>query len=105
MVVVRAVTSSRTTEAPRQPDVADDEPMYWTIRDIEHHCRVSRATAWRLVRSDDFPTPIVLGVKTIRWRRNEVVTFVERHRDNCRYAAEMRVVRAATFVARSARRR
>lgn len=88
-----------------QPEAANTEPIYWTIRDIEHHCRVSRATAWRLVRSPDFPAPIVLGSKTIRWRRDEVIRFVDQRRHGDRYGVENRKVNAAAFTSRTVRPR
>ncbi len=60
---------------------------YWDIDDIQFHCRIGRTTAWRLVRSNTFPAPVVLGPKSLVWPREEVVTFMEARRQSDHYAA------------------
>lgn len=89
-------------EATTDPSHAD----YWNIRDIQFSCRVSRSTAWRMVREDDFPSPIVYGTRLVVWPRAEVIEFLERRRDPHHYAvADTKDRTATTFTARSVRRR
>jgi len=61
-------------------------PEYWDIRDIQFQCRVSRSTAWRMVRESEFPEPVVYGKKCVLWPREEVVRFLEGRRDPGHYA-------------------
>lgn len=89
----------------------EEAPAFWSIRDIQFHCRIARATAWRLVRSDGFPAPIVIGSKTVRWQRDEVLAFVDAKRDEDHYSVPVKPVpagttpRVAPFVARRVRGR
>ena len=66
----------------------DDDPeaaAYWDIRDIQFHCRIGRSTAWRLVREECFPAPILCGKRTVLWPRGEVMAFLEGRRDPGHY--------------------
>jgi predicted DNA-binding transcriptional regulator AlpA len=84
----------------------DARPVYWAIRDIQFHCRVSRSTAWRLVRSPGFPRAAVLSPKTVRWRRDEVEAFVDARRESAQNSApEAPPVEATAYVARPVRAR
>jgi len=82
---------------------------YWDIDDVQFHCRVSRSTAWRLVRSDGFPPPAVFGRRVV-WPRAEVVIFMEDRRVPNYYAdrdqrAGVTDGRAPAFTSRQVRRR
>ena len=75
---------------PGEPVPAHDatqQRTYWGIADIEHQCRISRSTAWRLVRREGFPAPVVLTRRCLMWPRGEVIDFIERHRDPMHYVA------------------
>ena len=87
-------------------ELAPSGSTYWGIADLEYHCRVSRKTAWRLVRSPGFPAPVVLGRRVV-WPRGEVLAFIEDKRDPDRYTTEpARPARAhAPFSTREVRRR
>ncbi len=62
------------------------EALYWDIEDIQYHCRISRTTAWRLVRNEEqFPSPVVLGPRSIVWPQREVVAFFEARRRPSHY--------------------
>src|SRR5688572_15921269 len=54
--------------------------LYWDIQDIQFHGRLSRTTAWRLVREQGFPAPVVLGPRNLTWPRQEVISFLEARR-------------------------
>lgn len=86
--------------------LAPSGSTYWGIADLEYHCRVSRKTAWRLVRTAGFPAPVVLG-RRVLWPRDEVLTFIEERRDPYHYATELPpTTRAhAPFSTREVRRR
>ena len=50
---------------------------------VAKRLNVSRPTLWRMRKSmSDFPKPIVISVKTIRFDEREVNAFIERHRAN-----------------------
>ena len=57
-----------------------DETVLWSISDIQSNCRISRSSAWRMVRGVGFPEPVALGRRRICWMREEVVAFMETHR-------------------------
>src|SRR5947209_8482370 len=63
----------------------DRQPEYWDVRDIQFHCRMGRSTAWRLVRENGFPAPVVHGKRCILWPRSEVIAFLERRRSEEHY--------------------
>lgn len=84
-----------------------DAAAYWDIRDIQFHCRMGRSTAWRLVRADGFPAPVLCGKRTVLWPRGEVMVFLEGRRDPGHYRSEPAPAPAtrAPFVARAVRHR
>ena len=61
---------------------------YWSIDDIRLECGVSLSSAWRLVRREGFPAPVVLGPKLIRWRRTDVLRFIDDLAAPGRYASK-----------------
>src|SRR6266545_5958009 len=71
--------------AARGPRDSTSDAAYWDINDIQFHCRIGRSTAWRLVRDDGFPPPIVLGKRSVLWPRNEVLDFIESRRKPYHY--------------------
>src|SRR4051794_35091775 len=83
----------------------ESEPVYWDIDDVQFHCRIGRSTAWRLVREEGFPAPIVLGRRTLVWPRVEVITFVEDRRDPSHYSADSSDSQPIGFTIRANRRR
>ncbi len=82
---------------------------YWDIDDLQFHCRIGRSTAWRLVRRDDFPSPIVFNPRGVLWPREEVIVFMEQHREPDHYRsgdrAEAPRRREPVFSSRPTRRR
>ena len=81
------------------------EPAYWDIDDVQFHCRIGRSTAWRLVREEGFPAPIVLGKRSLVWPRAEVIAFVEDKRDPSHYTTASATNPPARFTVRANRRR
>lgn len=79
---------SNGAENPAVQDLSAAE--YWNVRDIQFHCRIGRSTAWRLVREDGFPAPILYGKRCVLWPRAEVMAFLEERRDPEHYAPAAR---------------
>ena len=80
---------------------------YWSIEDIRLECAISLSSAWRLVRREGFPAPVVLGPKLIRWRRTEVIRFIDGLEAPDRYDATREAAVAGTsptYTARAVRR-
>ena len=48
-----------------------------TRDDVLDLLTVTRATLYRLMKSDGFPRPIKLGEQTLRWNRLEIDTWLE----------------------------
>ncbi len=95
--------------AARAPNEdARQQSAFWDISDIQFHCRISRSTAWRLVRTEGFPPPAVLGKRSVIWPRGEVLDFVESRRESKHYGLPMPVddsTAPATFTVRTIRAR
>src|SRR3954451_12554829 len=83
----------------------ESEPVYWDIDDLQFHCRIGRSTAWRLVREDGFPPPVVLGRRTLLWPRAEVISFVEEKREPTHYLSVAPSSLSSGFTVRPNRRR
>src|SRR4051794_39034241 len=82
----------------------ESEPVYWDIDDVQFHCRIGRSTAWRLVRQEGFPPPVVLGRRTLLWPRAEVISFVENKRNPEHYGASQPEESRPIFTVRASRR-
>ncbi|WP_366107850.1 AlpA family phage regulatory protein [uncultured Brevundimonas sp.] len=49
-----------------------------------------RSTLWRAVKASTFPSPLILGPRSIRWRSDEVDTWInERPRRTYKASAQM----------------
>lgn len=84
------------------------ESTYWDIEDVQFHCRLGRSTAWRLVRRDDFPSPVIFSPRGVMWPREEVIEFMERRRDPDHYRGkDVQATREGdqAFASRPVRRR
>jgi predicted DNA-binding transcriptional regulator AlpA len=92
-------------EARSSARTRDRNPVYWDIDDVQFHCRIGRSTAWRLVRDAGFPSPVVLGRRTVLWPRDEVLAFVEDKRDPDHYGSDQAESRPPSFTVRPSRRR
>lgn len=47
-----------------------------TRRDVEKWCQIARTTIYRLMRADQFPEPIRIGPRAVRWLRSEVEAWL-----------------------------
>jgi predicted DNA-binding transcriptional regulator AlpA len=65
------------------------EPDFWSIHDIQFHCRIGRTRAWQLVHESAFPAPVAIGARRI-WPRLEVLAYLH----GCRKPPETQAPRA-----------
>ena len=47
-----------------------------TRRDVEKWCQIARTTIYRLMRAGQFPEPIRIGPRAVRWLRSEVEAWL-----------------------------
>lgn len=47
-------------------------------QEVEDYCQIGRSTIYRLMRSGQFPSPIRIGPRAVRWRASEIQEFVSR---------------------------
>ncbi len=53
--------------------------MYKMLKrdEVEEICKISRSAIYRLMREADFPEPIRVGQRAVRWRESEVKDFLD----------------------------
>ena len=108
--VRRAQRNGMGVSAEREVNGTPIAAEFWNIKDIQFHCRIGRSTAWRLVREEGFPAPILYGKRCVLWPRAEIMEFLEARRDPAHYEGQPRLVRspaqpAPVFATRPVRRR
>ena len=47
-----------------------------TRRDVEKRCRIARTTIYRLMRVGQFPEPIRIGPRAVRWSQREIEAWL-----------------------------
>ncbi len=47
-----------------------------TRRDIEKRCQIARTTIYRLMRAGQFPEPIKIGPRAVRWPQSEIEAWL-----------------------------
>lgn len=70
-------TPPRFEEA--QPDYAPGENIeqLYTRNDVMLICRLSKSSLRRLVLSGEFPPPLNISNRVVRWRRSDILTWQE----------------------------
>lgn len=53
------------------------------LREVLHICGMSRTSLYRVMKAHEFPTPVKLSARSIGWRQDEVLEWVE-NRSNSR---------------------
>ena len=48
-----------------------------TRQEVEKRCRIARTTIYRLMRAGQFPEPIKIGPRAVRWPESEITSWVE----------------------------
>ena len=54
------------------------EPLLLRRQEVETLCGVSRAFIYKHMRAGTFPKAVRLGSKTVRWRRAEILAWLDR---------------------------
>ena len=44
--------------------------------EVERRCQISRSTIYRLMRLGQFPEPIRIGPRAVRWSRREIEAYL-----------------------------
>ena len=47
-------------------------------QEVEDYCQIGRSTIYRLMRLGQFPSPIRIGPRAVRWRASELQEFVSK---------------------------
>ena len=47
-----------------------------TRREVESLCRIGRSALYRNMRQGDFPLPIKIGPRAVRWRESEIEAYL-----------------------------
>ena len=45
--------------------------------DVEKRCQISRSAIYRLMRTGQFPEPIRIGPRAVRWPESEIEAWLE----------------------------
>lgn len=45
-------------------------------QEVEAYCQIGRSTIYRLMRSGQFPTPIRIGLRAVRWRASDIEEYL-----------------------------
>lgn len=53
-------------------------PQLLSIRDVCAKVGVCRSTVYARMAERKFPTPLKIGVRTVRWRADEIDAFIDR---------------------------
>jgi excisionase family DNA binding protein len=53
-------------------------PDLMTVKQVAHQLHVSPRTIWRYVARKQFPAPLRLSRARVRWRRDDIHTYLER---------------------------
>lgn len=66
--------------------IANQEDKLITIKEVRGLLGVSPATIYRWLTNTDFPKPLVLGPKAIRWWRSDILSWVASRKGPARRA-------------------
>ena len=47
-----------------------------TRREVESRCRLSKTSIYRLAQLGEFPEPVRVGVRAVRWRESEIAEWL-----------------------------
>lgn len=59
----------------------------WNVKDVSARLKIHPGTIWRLsalaeIGQGEFPKPLRLGGKTVRWRASDVAAYLDRLAEN-----------------------
>ena len=53
-----------------------NESCLLTRKEVEARCRLGRSTIYRKMRNGTFPLPLKIGMRAVRWHRQEIETWI-----------------------------
>lgn len=48
-----------------------------TRNEVENLTGLTRTTIYRMMREADFPEPLKIGARAVRWKESEVIAWIE----------------------------
>ena len=58
-------------------DQPDSQPLRLLRRDeVERRCGIRRSTVYRLIQEEDFPAPVRIGPRAVRWRESDIDAWI-----------------------------
>ena len=57
--------------------MADDDRMS-RREEVEEFVGLSSSAIYRMMRRNEFPLPVKIGPKAVRWKKSELVEFLDR---------------------------
>ena len=64
------------TDVPGRREVAGRKPRLLPLRDVIEMTAMSRSQIYALIAVGEFPRPVRVGVRAVRWIEDEVIEFV-----------------------------
>jgi len=58
-------------------DTTADTPIFFIIREVCRLTTLGRSLIYELVKRGEFPAPLKLSVRSSRWRRSDVIQWIE----------------------------
>ena len=53
------------------------DPLLLSRADVERLCGLSTSSLYRAMRQGDFPEPLRIGARAVRWRSDEIGAWIE----------------------------
>lgn len=58
-------------------DRSQPQPLRLLRRDeVERRCGIRRSTVYRLMQEEDFPAPVRIGPRAVRWRESDIDAWI-----------------------------
>ena len=51
-------------------------PEIYRLPAVVAACGISRSTIYEMIRRDEFPAPVKLGVRAVGWRRSDIEAWL-----------------------------
>ena len=78
---------------------------YMPQAEVSASIGLSKTKLYELIKSKDFPAPVSLSAQCVRWRSDEVASWMDRASENRDSGKEDRSVKARTAAIKSVKKR
>ncbi|MCY4515688.1 MAG: AlpA family phage regulatory protein [Acidimicrobiaceae bacterium] len=58
-------------------DSRPQAPLLLSRAEVERWCGLSRRSLYRAMRQGEFPVPLRIGARAVRWRSDEIASWIE----------------------------